>query len=73
MGVIAEAFTDFAGLPNVTLEDAATIAKALEWMAGGMDFADALHVANAEGSDAFVTFDRGLAKKAKMGLRGVLE
>jgi predicted nucleic acid-binding protein len=62
---IAQALTDFAGLPSVTLEDAATVAKALDWMAGGMDFADALHLANAQGSDAFVTFDRGLAKKAK--------
>ena len=56
---IAKALTDFAGLPRVTLEDAAIIATALDWMAGGMDFADALHLANAQGSAAFVT------KKAK--------
>jgi predicted nucleic acid-binding protein len=62
---IAKALADFAGLPSVTLEDAAIIATALDWTAGGMDFADALHLANAQGSDAFVTFDRGLAKKAK--------
>ncbi len=62
---IAKALTDLAGLPSVTLEDAAIVATALNWMAGGMDFADALHLANAQGSDAFVTFDRGLAKKAK--------
>jgi predicted nucleic acid-binding protein len=62
---IAEALTDFAGLPNVKLEDAPTIATALGWLAEGMDFADALHVANARGSDTFVTFDRALAKKAR--------
>ena len=62
---IAKALTGLAGLPSVTLEDAAIIATALDWMAGGMDFADALHLANAQGTDAFVTFDRGLAKKAK--------
>jgi len=62
---ITKALTDFAGLPNVTLEDAPTIAKALDWMAGGMDFADALHLASAQESDEFVTFDRGLAKKAR--------
>jgi predicted nucleic acid-binding protein len=62
---IAKALADFAGLPSVTLEDAAITATALDWIAGGMDFADALHLANAQGSDAFVTFDRGLAKKAK--------
>ena len=62
---IATALADFAGLPSVTLEDAAIISTALDWMAGGMDFADALHLASAQGSDAFVTFDRGLAKKAR--------
>jgi predicted nucleic-acid-binding protein len=62
---IAQALNDFAGLPSVILEDAAIIAKALDWMASGMDFADALHLANAQGSEAFVTFDRSLAKKAK--------
>jgi predicted nucleic acid-binding protein len=62
---IAKALTDFAGLPSVTLEDAATVAKALDWMAAGMDFADAIHLANAKGSDAFATFDRRLAKTAK--------
>jgi predicted nucleic-acid-binding protein len=62
---IAKAITDFAGLTSVTLQDATIIATALDWMAGGMDFADALHLASAQGSDAFVTFDRGLAKKAK--------
>ncbi len=62
---ITDALTDFAGLPTVPLEDEKTVAMALDWMASGMDFADALHVANAQGSESFVTFDRGLAKKAK--------
>jgi predicted nucleic acid-binding protein len=62
---IAKALTDFVGLPNVTLEDAAIIATALDSMVGGMYFADALHLASAQESDAFVTFDRGLAKRAK--------
>jgi predicted nucleic acid-binding protein len=64
-GEIAQALVDFAGLPNVNLEDAATVATALDWMAGGLDFADALHLAHAQGSDTFVTFDRDLAKKAR--------
>lgn len=64
-GEIAQALADFAGLPNVTLEDATTVASALDWTADGMDFADALHLANGRGSDAFVTFDRGLARRAK--------
>jgi predicted nucleic acid-binding protein len=62
---IAKALTGLAGLPSVTLEDAAIVATALNWMAGGMDFADAIHLASAQASDAFVTFDRRLAKKAR--------
>ena len=42
-GEVAKALGAFAGLPNLTLEDAALIATALDWMTRGMDFADALH------------------------------
>lgn len=62
---VATALTDFAGLPNVILEDGAMIAKALGWTARGMEFADALHLAKAQGSEAFVSFDRPLARVAK--------
>jgi predicted nucleic-acid-binding protein len=55
----------FAGLPNVTIEDAALAAKALDWTAQGVDFADALHLAKAQGCDGFLTFDRRLVTKAK--------
>ncbi len=60
----AKALTDFAGLPHTTLEDTAAAAKALGWMRQGVDFADALHLAKAEGCDAFVSFDQDLAKAA---------
>src|SRR5215471_17066620 len=62
---IVKALTAFAGLPGVILEDEAMIAKALDWTARGMDFADALHLVKAQGSDAFVSFDRRLARTAK--------
>ena len=61
---LAKALTAFAGLPRVKLEDPRLIAKALDWMDSGLDFADALHLARAEGWEAFVTFDRRLAKAA---------
>lgn len=65
---LATALTAFAGLPHVTLEDPPATAKALGWMKDGVDFADALHLAKAEGCDAFVTFDGRLAKRAaKLG------
>ena len=57
---LAEALRAFAGLPRITLEAPGAVAVALDWMAAGMDFADALHLAAAEGCDAFVTFDRRL-------------
>jgi predicted nucleic acid-binding protein len=61
---VARALGTFAGLASVTLEDAALTAKALDWTVGGMDFADALHLAKAEGCDAMVSFDRRFAKAA---------
>ena len=68
---IVDALRSLAGLPSVTLEDAALAVRALDWLAGGMDFADALHLAKAEGCEAFVSFDRQLANAAKRigGLR----
>jgi predicted nucleic acid-binding protein len=52
---LARALVAFAGLPRVTLEDEALVAKALDWMERGMDFADALHLARAEGCEAFLS------------------
>jgi predicted nucleic-acid-binding protein len=61
---IIAALTAFAGLPRVTLEDPALAAKAMKWMRGGMDFADALHLAKAAGCAAFVSFDQRFAAVA---------
>lgn len=61
---IAKALHAFAGLPNVALDEPALIAKALDWAERGMDFADALHLAKAEGCNALVSFDRRFAKIA---------
>lgn len=60
----AQALAAFAGLPRVTLEDPAAVALALRWMDRGIDFADGLHLAKAEGCDAFVTFDQRFARSA---------
>jgi predicted nucleic-acid-binding protein len=62
---VAKALGAFAGLPHVNLEDAATVAKALDWTAREMDFADAIHLAKAQECEAFVSFDRRLARAAK--------
>jgi len=55
----------FIGLDNVTVEDEPSIAQAFDWAEQGMDFADALHLAKASHCEAFVSFDRDLAKAAR--------
>ena len=62
----AKALTDFAGLPRATLEDAPAAAKALGWMRQGVDFADGLHLAKAEGGEAFISFDQDFVKAANV-------
>jgi predicted nucleic acid-binding protein len=61
---LVKALRAFAGLPHVTVQDPASIAQALDWMEGGLDFADALHLAQVGGCDAFVTFDQRFARAA---------
>lgn len=59
---IASGLRALAGLPGVSVEEPATLAQALDWMAEGMDFADALHLLKSDHCTAFLTFDRRLAK-----------
>jgi predicted nucleic acid-binding protein len=61
---IVAALSAFAGLPRVRLEDPSLAAKALEWTRSGVNFADALHLAKAEGCEAFVSFDQRFAAVA---------
>jgi predicted nucleic acid-binding protein len=63
---VALALAAFSGLPRVKLEDAFLVAKVLDWTDKGMDFADALHLAKAEGCEGFVTFDKNLARDAQI-------
>ncbi|MCG9915964.1 MAG: type II toxin-antitoxin system VapC family toxin [Phenylobacterium sp.] len=59
---VLAALRAFAGLPNVTLQEPERVAAALKWADGGMDFADALHLAAAADCEAFVTFELKMAK-----------
>jgi predicted nucleic acid-binding protein len=45
--------------------DQAARAAALAWAEGGMDFADALHLASGHRGEAFATFDACLVNKAR--------
>ena len=69
---IGQAICRFVGLRTVTVENQAALARALAWFESGMDFADALHLAVADGCDGFRTFDTGLLKAARrLGVAGV--
>lgn len=58
------------GLPNIYVEDAVQVARALDWVASGIEFADALHFASVAGAHAFVTLDRQLVRRSSR-LKGV--
>ena len=61
---IADAFLALIALPDLVCEDMGAMADAIQWMRGGMDFADALHLASARPAGRFATFDDKLAPRA---------
>ena len=61
---IADAFLALIALPDLVCEDMGAMADAIQWMRGGMDFADALHLASARPAARFATFDDKLAQRA---------
>ena len=65
-GSLAGALEALAGLPTIFLEDEPAVARALDWFKGGLDFADALHLASARNATQFATFDRKPAKQTKV-------
>lgn len=58
------AFRKITGLPNVEIEDPLAVTNALRYCEGGMDFADALHLASSIACEKFATFDAGIKKSA---------
>lgn len=61
---IVDAFQALFGLSNVKLQEQLVIYDAIEWHKHGLDFADAIHLAESRNSDSFVTFDKKLLKAA---------
>ncbi len=61
--VIGAAFRRVFGLPQVRMEDPLAVMAALQSYAGGMDFADALHLASSGSAQSFATFDIVLKKR----------
>jgi len=62
--VIAKLLAHLLSLPNVRVEDPAAVTAAFDAYVGGMDFADALHVASANTAERFATFDARLKRRA---------
>lgn len=59
---VIERIRHLFSLPTIYIQNPAVILKTLSWYESGMDFADALHLANS--TSRFATFDRHLANKA---------
>lgn len=64
-GEILVGFRKLFGLPNVYLAQVGSMAKVLQWYECGLDFADALHLAQSLNCSAFYTFDQKLIKKGQ--------
>lgn len=62
---VQEIFIRLLGYRNLNAEAPEQVHSALEMYRGGMDFADALHLAASTDADQFVTFDRELALSAR--------
>ncbi len=62
---ICTAFRKLFGLTNVHLSDPARMARAIAWHEQGLDFADALHLAQAEPCERFFTFDAKFIRKSR--------
>ena len=61
---VVERVRHVLSLPTIWVQEPANVYKALSWYESGMDFADALHLANSVGE--FATFDRRLSNKAEV-------
>ena len=61
---VISAFEGLLAIKQVHLEQETLVRQALAWHRGGLDFADALHLARSEGCGALLSFDRQLAQLA---------
>jgi len=62
---ICIAFRNLLGLPNVQLTNGSLMAQVMAWHENGIDFADALHLAQSQNCSAIYTFDTKFINKAK--------
>ena len=62
---ILSGFRKLFGLPNIHLANGSLLASVLQWYENGLDFADALHLAQSLSCSAFYTFDKTLVKRGQ--------
>lgn len=62
---VCEAFRGVFGLRNVSLANPRPIAQAISWHEGGLDFADALHLASCQDHASLETFDGDFIRRAR--------
>lgn len=63
--VIHRSLLQILGLPMVTAESGGQVAAALGFYAQGFDFADGLHLASGESTEALYTFDERFIRKGR--------
>ena len=61
---ICRALSGLFGLINVRLSDPTRIAQAIEWHKQGLDFSDALHLAQSQRCEKLYTFDKSFSARA---------
>ena len=62
---IAAVFEDMLVVDNLTIDRAAAVSRALAWYRQGVDFSDALHLAQSGLCEGLATFDARCAKTAR--------
>ena len=62
---VCTSFRYLFGLANVSLSNSRLLAQAISWHEGGLDFADALHLALCQTHESFKTFDTDFIKRGK--------
>jgi predicted nucleic-acid-binding protein len=62
---ISQVLMALISIGHISIEDRGAVLASIEAFNRGVDFADALHLARASRTSAFVTFDHGFAKRAK--------
>lgn len=61
---IVKGFQSLFGLANVRLQETDQVYNAMEWHKQGMDFADAIHLAQSQEAQSFATFDKKFIRAA---------